>query len=331
MSERISRREFVHGSLIATAGGTLAVNAGIGQALAQDSKQATPKVVAESKGTLPKGKIGKFEMSRMILGGNLLIGGMHTHGLPVLGQFPRHYNTLEKKLETMAIAESYGIDTIGIHTHAGIIDMLKKYRNEWGGKIKIMASPVAKIKPDLKAYFEEAKQIVDDGVDAIFIWGARSEEILSHEGGMTDLMKMVDFAKELGVPSGVGAHDLNVIKECEKNKVNADFYMKTLHHHKYPTAPRLEQIKGPYKEASPSYWCSDPAGTIEFMKTVEKPWIAFKVMACGAIPPKDAFPYVINGGADFVWAGMFDFDIPDNIPIIKEAVAAAKRDRPWRS
>ena len=32
-------------------------------------------------------------------------------------------------------------------------------------------------------------------------------------------------------------------------------------------------------------------------------------MAAGAIPPENAFPYVFNGGADFVLAGMFDFEI----------------------
>jgi len=330
MSDKISRRDFVQGSLIATAGGTLAANAGTGQALAQENKQTNMKVVPGSKNTLPKGKIGNLEMSRLLLGGNLLIGGTHTHGMKFINSLVKGYNTLEKKLETMAVAEAHGIDTVGIHTHPGIIDMLKKYRNEWGGKIKIMASPVAKIEPDLKAYFEEAKQIVDDGVDAIFIWGARAEQMLG-KGRMGDLIKMVEFVKELGIPSGVCAHDLNVIKQCEKEKVNTDFYIKTLHHHKYPTAPRQEQINGPYSEVSPSYWCSCPDETIEYMKTVEKPWIAFKTMACGGIPAKDAFPYVLNGGADFVWAGMFDFDIEEDVKITKEAVASAKRDRPWRS
>ncbi|OGV63835.1 MAG: hypothetical protein A2283_06395 [Lentisphaerae bacterium RIFOXYA12_FULL_48_11] len=329
MSDKISRREFVQGSLVTTAGGAIAVGVGAGQALAQENKSATAKVLPGSKNTLPKGKIGNLEMSRLLLGGNLLIGGTHTHGMNFINSLVKGYNTLEKKLETMAIAEAHGIDTVGIHTHPGIIDMLKKYRNEWGGKIKIMASPVAKIEPDLKAYFDEAKQIVDDGVNAIFIWGARAEQMLS-KGRMADLMKMVDFVKELGVPSGVGAHDLNVIKECEKNKCNADYYIKTLHHHKYPTAPRPEQIKGPYSEVSPSYWCSCPDETVEYMKTVEKPWIAFKTMACGGITAKDAFPYVLNGGADFVWAGMFDFDIPDDARLIKEAVASVNRVRPWR-
>jgi hypothetical protein len=35
------------------------------------------------------------------------------------------------------------------------------------------------------------------------------------------------------------------------------------------------------------------------MKTVEKPWIAFKTMAAGAIQPKDAFKYCFESGAAF--------------------------------
>ena len=107
---------------------------------------------------------------------------------------------------------------------------------------------------------------------------------------------------------------------CEKNKVNADFYIKTLHHHNYPSA----------KLNYDSMWCSQPAETIEFMKNVKKPWIAFKTMAAGAIPPKSAFQYVLEGGADFVLAGMFDYEIEENVRTLKELLATnPKRDRPW--
>lgn len=321
-------------SFLATAGGALALNMGAGQAWAQGpgNTPVNPQVTPGAKGSLPKGKILKLEMSRLILGGNLLIGGMHAHGMPVLSRLPTHYNTMEKKLETMALAEANGIDTIGIHTHPGITDMLRKYKKERGGKMKVLASPVAKIVPDLKAYFDEVRRLVEDGeVEAIYIWGERAEQMLA-AGRMAELVKMVEFAKELDVPSGVGAHDLNVIKLCEKNKVPVDFYVKTLHHHTYPTAPRPEQIKGPYSEANPSYWCSDPEGTIEYMKTVAKPWIAFKVMACGAIPPQDAISYAFNSGADFVWAGMFDFDIEDDCKITRDAVAKSQsRPRAWHA
>ena len=51
------------------------------------------------------------------------------------------------------------------------------------------------------------------------------------------------------------------------------------------------------------------------MKTVNKPWIAFKTMAAGAIPPQTAFRYSFLHGADFVLAGMFDYEIADDVKI----------------
>jgi hypothetical protein len=68
------------------------------------------------------------------------------------------------------------------------------------------------------------------------------------------------------------------------------------------------------------------------MKTVAKPWIAFKVMAAGAIPPKNAFPYAFNSGADFILAGMFDFDVAEDCDAARAAVAQVQnRARPWRA
>jgi hypothetical protein len=66
------------------------------------------------------------------------------------------------------------------------------------------------------------------------------------------------------------------------------------------------------------------------MKTVHKPWIAFKTMAAGAIAPKLAFRYAFAKGADFVLAGMFDFEIAADVQHANEAFAASqKRERPW--
>ncbi|MDD4868969.1 MAG: twin-arginine translocation signal domain-containing protein [Kiritimatiellae bacterium] len=322
MSERISRRNFLKESAITSAGGALAASVVVNQSLAQgqDNKPAIPKTVPGSKGTLPKGKICNLEVSRMLLGGNLLTHFTHSRDLRYVYALTRHYNTQQKIMETMAVAESYGIDTLVIHTAAGAIDTIKKYRKECGGKMKCIVCPTANIEPDMKAYSEQVKQLVDDGIEAIYLWGVRSDALVK-EGKIDLVAKAVDCAKELGVPSGVGAHDLNVVKECEKNKINMDFYIKTFHHHNYPSA----------KLNHDSMWCAAPDETIQVMAKVEKPWIAFKVMAAGAIPPKNAFSYVLENGADHVLAGMFDFEIEEDYRIIKEVITSVKRTRPWRS
>ena len=69
------------------------------------------------------------------------------------------------------------------------------------------------------------------------------------------------------------------------------------------------------------------------MSKVTKPWIAFKIMAAGAIPPSSAFGWAFNNGADHILVGMFDFEIAQDVEIGNKALAAAKqrKARPWCS
>ncbi|OHB63101.1 MAG: hypothetical protein A2Y76_04880 [Planctomycetes bacterium RBG_13_60_9] len=326
MSSQVNRRSFMKQSLAASAGGTLALNAGQGA----EKSGAALKVEPNSKATLPMGKIGDLQVSRMLLGGNLLTHYTHSRDLRYVYNLCQHYNTEDKIHETMALAEAHGINTLSIHNPPGIVSMLKRYRQRYSGKIQWIICPIAEITDDMKGYADMTKELVDEGSEAIYLWGVRSD-VLVAKGRMDLVRKAVEIAKDLGVPSGVGAHDLKVIVECEKNNIPADFYIKTFHHHRYPSAPKPNELKGAYNEV-PGYWCRDPQDTIEVMKNVTKPWIAFKVMAAGAIPPKDAFKYVFENGADHTLAGMFDFEIAEDTMILNDTLKDLKnRSRPWRS
>ena len=183
----------------------------------------------------------------------------------------------------------------------------------------IMA-PLDPLEPGLEKYGEQVQKLVDDGADAVYVWGVQADALVGQ--GKLDLIdKAVHLGKSLGVPCGVAAHDLRVVRECEQQKIAADFYIKTLHHHKYPSA----------KLNYDSMWCSNPEETAEFMRGVQKPWIAFKVLAAGAIPPQDAFRYAFANGADFILAGMYDFEIAEDVQIVNAALASQpQRVRAWR-
>jgi len=320
MPTPMNRRTFLKGSLVASAGGAMAL--GSASAAAEDAKPAAD--------ALPLGTIGTLKVSRMLLGGNLLTHFTHSRDLRYVYNLAAHYNTDEKILETLALAEQHGINTMSVHNPPGIVDLLKRHRKERGGKIQWIICPTAPATDGMEEYIKQVGDLVDAGSDAIYVWGVRGDELVG-KGRVDLLAKAVDIAKAHGVPSGVGAHDLRVIEACEKNKVNADFYIKTFHHHNYRSGPKPEELKAAYSEI-PGYWCRDPEETIEVMKNVTKPWIAFKVMAAGAIPPKDAFQYVFENGADHTLAGMFDFEIAEDAKILNETLANLKgRTRPWRS
>ena len=134
-----------------------------------------------SKDALPKGKIGGLEVSRLVLGGSPLQHYVHCRDLGYIRSLLAHYNTPEKILQTLAVAEQQGINTLVCHPSGpagNTVDLLKRHREKHGGKM---------------------------------------------------------------------------------------------------------------------------------------PWIAFKVLAAGAIPPQDAFRHAFENGADFILAGMYDFEIAEDV------------------
>jgi hypothetical protein len=331
MSSHLNRRTLLKESLAATAAGALAWHSTAESLLAQDgtAKPAAAKAEAASLNSLPMGRIGKLNVSRMLLGGNLLTHFTHSRDLRYVYNLAAHYNTDEKIMETLAAAERHGVNTLSMHNPPHPMSVLKRYRKQ-GGKIQWIICPTAWVEGKLEAYTAQVKELLEAGCEAIYLWGVISDQLVSQD--RIDLVaKAVEVAKKLGVPSGVGCHDLRVVEACEKNKVPADFYIKTFHHHDYPSAPKPGQIKGAVSEV-PGYWCKEPQRTIDVMQAVEKPWFAFKIMAAGAIPPKDAFNYAFQNGADHILVGMFDYEIAEDVEIAKAAIAAAaKRPRPWRS
>lgn len=337
MSEKnVDRRDFMKKSLAASAGAALGMSSfeeqDLQAQLAQNSgnRARSGGVTQAGAGEMPCGKIKDLEVSRLFCGGNLIGGWAHSRDLMYVSPLVKAYHTKEKIFETLELAEEMGINTI--LTNPVSDKVINQYWKEIGGTIQWFSDCAS---GSLK---EGIKRSVDGGAHAVYVQGGIADKTV-RDGNTQMLGEALAYIKELGVPGGLGAHDLSTIKACVKAGFEPDFWVKTLHADNYWSATPKENRrefgaiggrKQDHDQHHDNMWCRDAQGTIAYMKTVKQPWIAFKVMAAGAIPPKQAFKFAYEGGADFICAGMFDFQVTEDA-IIANRILAGKlnRQRAW--
>ena len=323
MTRHLSRRNFVKSSLLASAALPLAVRAQpAGQTPAND---AVGKADAPA---LPKGRIGNLEFTRLMMGGNLIAGWAHARQLSYVSTLMRRYNTPQKIRETLELGERNGITAINswvMDDNSALFDYWKN-----GGKIQWI-SQVRLGTAESGGPYAQIHKAIDSGAVAVHLTGDTGESLL--DSGRFDVLgEAVEHIRSQKRVAGVAAHDLRVILECEKRKFNADFYQKTLHPSDYFGGPK---VGDPDRVgACDNSWCADPQAVIEAFAKITKPWVAFKILAAGGVQPREGFPFAVNGGADFILVGMFDWQVEENAKLAQRVFKVAmgsnsKRTRPW--
>jgi uncharacterized membrane protein YphA (DoxX/SURF4 family) len=280
--------------------------------------------LGDLKGQVPKGKIGDLELSRLILGGNLIGGWAHARDLIYASKLVKAYHTDERVMMTLQLAEKCGINAI--LTSPALCRIVNKYWHETGGKIKFISD--CGHKDGLLAGIRQSEEA---GASAMYCHGGFSDSLTS-KGKFEEIVKALELIRSYGKPAGIGGHRIETIQACVAQGIKPDFWVKTHHHHNYWSA-RVDTERKNTLDADFKHNIFDfkPQETVEFMNKLEEPWIAYKVLAAGAIHPKDGFKYALNNGADFICVGMYDFQIVDDTNIVLDTLANVNRTRPWRS
>ena len=319
MSKHSDRRRFLQRSGSLVTGAALAGRLGESPSLAQqqvekpvadaaESPFLTYQTLSDLKGKIPVGRIGKMPLSRVFLGGNQMGGWVSGRDLKYVRNLALAYSTKQKIFETLRLAENCGVNTL--LTNPKLCTIINEYWDQ-GGTIQFISDCGG---GDI---LKGIKTSIDHGATAGYLHGSFSDRTVAK--GDFDLMRRaLDLLKSHGIPAGIGGHRLDTIRGCVDHGLKPDFWMKTLHRSDYPS----------YAVYHP---CDDPDATIAYMQELEEPWIAFKVLAQGAIHPKVAFPWCFENGADFLCVGMFDFELVENVNLACDVLAGdVARSRPWR-
>jgi phosphoheptose isomerase len=286
------------------------------------------------KGKLPIGKIGNQELSRLIMGGNLIGGYSHARDLKYTDTLFKAYNSEKKIFETLMLGEQAGINSINI----GYLQMpvMAKYKKLIGSKIKVIVQ--VGIDDKNKDIYDNVTQAIDLGMDVLQLQGGWGDRLV-RDHRVEVVGKMMERIRSEGYVAGLGAHDIETMITCEENGIIPDYYMQTMHHDNYWSAhPRenrkpFETLNGNSKDRNEYHdnlFCPFPERTVEFVNRAKVPVMGFKVLAAGAIKPKEGFNWAFKNGADFICVGMFDFQIVNDVNICLDVLQNLKnRQREW--
>ena len=316
MREQVNRRSFLKQSALASAAAVV-ISFEEQALLAQAAPAAAPGNAGQAAASLPRGKLGKLSVTRLICGGNLISGFAHSRDLIYVSPLLKHYFSDAKILETLALCEKSGINTMILRLDDDTLRVIRAFRQERGGKLQW----IAQVKLPEQDRWSEIKRAIDAGAEGVYIHGGVGDELVK-AGQVEILGQALEVIKKSGVTAGLAGHLIEVPMACEKAGLKPDFYMKTFNSKSYWSA-------GP-KERRDNLWEENPQATKAFMAEVDRPWIAYKVLGAGAIHPREGFAYAFENGADFLCVGMFDFQVVEDAQICRNALDKIhQRERPW--
>jgi hypothetical protein len=260
----LNRRRFLKASSAAG----LAAGAAI---LSQPSPDAQA-AAAPADPLLPTIKLGRHDVTRLIIGGNPIYG--HSHFNRILSQTMTSWHTPGRVVELLKHCEARGINTWQNSYAERTLSDLDRFR-EAGGKLNWLCLG----KPDWDQHPERINEAAKRRPIGIAPHGALAERL--HRAGKLDVLKdLLKRIRDTGVLVGLSAHDPAVIELAEEKGWDVDYYMCCLY---YLTRPREEfqKLLGADLPLGEIYLPGDPPRMFKVIKSTRKPCLAYKLLAAG--------------------------------------------------
>ena len=231
------------------------------------------QAAAQSAPALPKVRLGKFEVTKLIIGANPLYG--YSHCSRLLDAHLREYCTQERVCEILRSAEQNGINTWQLHYGKREISDLRRHKAE-GGKLQWILLGMGDVMKDFSLLREMAKM---EPVGIVHHGNMTDDRFRAGETGkIRDFLKAV---RDTGVLVGLSTHNPAVVDTAESQGWELDFYMTCLYQQSR-TREELAKMLGEMPVGE-TYLEKDPERMFRMIRQTRKTCLAFKLLAAGRL------------------------------------------------
>jgi hypothetical protein len=274
---------------------------------------------------LPTISFGEAHITRLISGGNPLVG--NSHFSPELDREMAEYFTSEEVVRYCRRLVASGINTLQARGDYRVLQWLELFKRE-GGRLHWIAQTAS----EMADVFENIRVIAATGAIGIYHHGTQTDNwwLSGQIDRVEDYLKCM---RDQGVQVGLGTHIPEVIEYVEEKGWDIDFYMAAFYnlnrkHRESAVAAGEFQPGEEYPEGDPPRMC-------RVIKATDKTCLAFKVLAAGRrcasqeeVRETLAWTCANIKPQDAVVVGMFDKHI-DQIPLnVGHAVEVCQRSAP---
>lgn len=270
---------------------------------------------------LPKVPFGDTYITRLISGGNPLVG--NSHFTPELSREMAEYFSAEEVVKYFHRLVENGIDTLQARGDYRVLQWLELFKRE-GGKLQWIVQTAS----EMHDVFENIRLLAATRPIGIYHHGSQTDKWWI-EGTIDKVKDYLKCIRDQGVQVGLGTHTPEVIEYAEEHDWDVDFYMACFYN--LNRKPRESTVISGRHDDTEVYPEEDPVRMSQVIRATDKTCLAFKVLAAGrrcrsqeAVREALTFAFANIKPKDAVVVGMFDKHT-DQIPLNVEHALAALR------
>ena len=164
---------------------------------------------------LPTIKLGDFNVSRLIIGGNPFSGNSHISS--AMDAEMEDFFTTENIKRTLFRCQECGINTMQLRADKHIFRIIREFRLEAGN-----LHWIAQTAPEMASYEGNINQIIKYNPIAIYQHGTATDDLFK-KGEIEELKARLQIIRKTCKLVGLGTHMPEVIEYAEENNWEIDF------------------------------------------------------------------------------------------------------------